>query len=476
MAAQRSYRYRCVLAVLMTVLLCACSASKGNKAADSSQAGLASETDYSLPDTLRIGTLYSPDSYFLYRDEPMGYEYELATRFAEDYGIPVKIVVAGNFHDMLSQLEEGKTDLVAYNVPMTAEYKEELLYCGPDNETHQVLVQPLVNGKPAVTDVTQLPRRTVYVERDSKYYYRLRNLDAEVGGGIDIKALDRDSLVTEDMIEMVSSGKIPYTVIDSDIANFSSGYYDNIDVSLAVGMQQRGSWAVRKDNGGLAVLIDEWAGKVSTDDASRRIYRRYFEESKRIPARRFAATGVALCADGSISPYDDIFRRYAGELDWDWRMLAAQAFVESGFDVEQVSWAGARGLMQLMPGTAKAFGCPTERIRDPELNVKAAVRCLRELDSSLARKVPQRTERLKFVLAAYNSGIAHILDAMALAGKYGMDPTRWDGNVRRALMLKSQPEYYNDPVVKYGFFRATQTVEYVDKVLDIFEKYKALKS
>ena len=119
--------------------------------------------------------------------------------------------------------------------------------------------------------------------------------------------------------------------------------------------------------------------------------------------------------------------------------IAAQAFVESGFDVEQVSWAGARGLMQLMPGTAKAFGCPTERIRDPELNVKAAVRCLRELDSSLARKVPQRTERLKFVLAAYNSGIAHILDAMALAGKYGMDPTRWDGNVRRALMLKSQP-------------------------------------
>ena len=90
--------------------------------------------------------------------------------------------------------------------------------------------------------------------------------------------------------------------------------------------------------------------------------------------------------------------------------------------------------------------------------------------------MPQRTERLKFVLAAYNSGIAHILDAMALAGKYGMDPTRWDGNVRRALMLKSQPEYYNDPVGKDGFFRATQTVEYVDKVLDIFEKYKALKS
>lgn len=132
--------------------------------------------------------------------------------------------------------------------------------------------------------------------------------------------------------------------------------------------------------------------------------------------------------------------------------------------------------MQLMPKTAVAQGCPEAMITDPEMNVKAAVNCIKALDRALTSKVPDKTERMKFVLAAYNSGIAHIQDAIALAGKYGMDPAVWDGNVRQALMMKSRPEYYNDPVVKYGFFRAAQTVEYVDKVLDTFARYKSLKT
>lgn len=464
-----------VFAILVATSLCSCSGGRQKRAADTARVA-PSAPEYVLPDTLRVGTLYSPDSYFIYKDEPMGYEYELVSQFASDHGVPVKIVVAGNFHDMMTQLMNGETDVVAYDVPSTAEYKSQVLHCGLSNETHQVLVQPLVNGRPEITDVTQLPGKQVYVENESKYLYRLRNLDAELGGGIDIRIAEQDSLVTEDLIEMVATGKIPYTVIDSDIANFSSGYYEDIDVSLPVGMQQRGSWAVRKGNAGLASLIDEWAGKVSTDDASKRLYRRYFEESKRMPAMSFAASGIALRSDGSISPYDGIFRKYAGEVDWDWRILAAQAYIESGFDVNQVSWAGARGLMQLMPKTAAAQGCPEGMITDPEMNVRAAVNCIRALDRSLQTKVPDRSERMKFVLAAYNSGLAHIQDAIALAGKYGMDPTVWDGNVRQALMMKSRPEYYNDPVVKYGFFRASQTVEYVDKVLDTFARYKSLKN
>lgn len=466
----------CVIVAFVATALCSCSGGKSAATGSDSAATEVKSAEYVLPDTLRVGTLYSPDSYFIYRDEPMGYEYELITKFAEDHNVPVKVVVASNFHDMIDALKSGQTDVVAYDVPATAEYKAQVLHCGLANETHQVLVQPLAGGKPQITDVTQLPGKSVYVEKDSKYFYRLKNLDAEVGGGIDIRVMDKDSVVTEDLMEMVAAGKIPFTVIDSDIARFSSGYYDTIDVSVPVSMQQRGSWAVSKDNTGLATLINDWAEEVSTDDASKRLYRRYFEESKRMPSMSYAVTGIALRPDGNISPYDDIFRKYAGNIDWDWRILAAQAYIESGFDVNQVSWAGARGLMQLMPGTAAAQGCPANMITDPEMNVKAAVNCIIALDKSLAPKVPDKGERMKFILAAYNSGLAHILDAIALAGKYGMNPAVWDGNVRQALMMKSRPEYYNDPVVKYGFFRATQTVEYVDKVLDTYARYKSLKS
>lgn len=459
----------------MLLTLCCCGKSSSTSGDSATVAKNAGQTeDYRLPDTLRVGTLYSPDSYFIYKDEPMGYEYELISRFAEDHGVPVKVEVAPNFNELISRLQRGETDVVAVDVPATAEYKSRVLHCGLPNETHQVLVQRLVNGKPPVTDVTQLPGKDIYVEKDSKYFFRLQNLNDELGGGIHVHSVEQDSIVTEDMLEMVADGRVPFTVIDSDVANFSSRYYSDIDVSLAVGMSQQGSWAVNRDNTGLASLINDWAAQVSTDDVSKKLYRRYYEESKRMPEVSYVAGSVCLRPDGSISPYDALFRQYASKLNWDWRMLAAQAFIECGFDVNQVSWAGARGLMQLMPKTAAAYGCPSDAVTDPEQNLKAAVSCIAALDKSFKGKVPDPAERMKFILAAYNSGVAHILDAIALARKYGMRPDVWDGNVRVALAMKSRPEYYNDPVVKYGYFRANQTIEYVDKVLGTFARYKQL--
>lgn len=447
-------------------LLVSCAAKQTGTSSDT----VASAPPSQLPDTLRIGTLYGPGSYFLYRDEEMGYEYELITRFAKDSGLPYTITVASNFNDLMNLLESGQVDILAYDVPMTSEYKERVLFCGQVNETHQVLVQQ--KGDSIVSDVTQLPGKDVYVEPDTKYYYRLQNLSKELGGGIHVHPVKEDSVDTEDLIEKVSMGEIPFTVIDSDIAKFSSTYYDNLDVSLPVGMEQRGSWAVAKTATALAEAVQRWADNVSVNDVSKEIYRRYYVDSKRLQDMTEEPVAAPL-VKGQISQYDAIFKKYASELDWDWRLLAAQAYEESRFDVTQVSWAGARGLMQLMPKTASANGLSQENITDPELNVKAAVKVIQSLDKTLSSKVPDDAERLKFILAGYNSGIAHILDAIALAEKLGLNPRVWNGNVRDALLLKSKPEYYHDPVVKYGYFKGTQTVEYVDKVLKTFDRYKS---
>lgn len=97
---------------------------------------------------------------------------------------------------------------------------------------------------------------------------------------------------------------------------------------------------------------------------------------------------------------------------------------------------------------------------------------LDDLDKMLMKKVPDDRERLKFILACYNGGIGHVTDAMALAEKYGMDPTKWDGNVERAVLMKSNPEYYNDPVVKYGYMRGRETAGYVDKIMKYYDRFK----
>ena len=173
---------------------------------------------------------------------------------------------------------------------------------------------------------------------------------------------------------------------------------------------------------------------------------------------------------GAISPFDHFFKKYAVEINWDWRLVAAVAFHESRFDSTQVSWAGAAGIMQLMPRTAANFGLSRRNIRNPEKNIEAGVQYIKSLNLSF-RKVENKEERIKFILAAYNSGPAHILDAMALAKKYGKNPHIWYNNVEYFLIKKSEPEYYNDPVVKYGRFRGKETAAYVVNTLETFEKY-----
>ncbi|MDE6242737.1 MAG: transglycosylase SLT domain-containing protein, partial [Muribaculaceae bacterium] len=204
--------------------------------------------------------------------------------------------------------------------------------------------------------------------------------------------------------------------------------------------------------------------------------RRYYELSKQLPDADSDNTGVpqgAMLGRGRISQYDEIFKRYAKEINWDWRLLAAQAYNESHFDVNVVSWAGARGLMQLMPRTASAMGLPAGQITDPELNVKAAVKVIAELDKLFKPKVQDREERIKFIVAAYNSGQAHVLDAITIAGKSGHNPKVWSGEVEQALLLKSNPQFYRDPDVKYGYFKGTQTVDYVKRVMNTYAAYKA---
>lgn len=432
----------------------------------------------SLPDTLRVGTLYSPTTYFQYRDEAMGYEYDMVCQYARSAGIGIDLTVAPNFPELVEMLDSGRIDLIACRVPVTSEYKDVLRYCGPVDVSTQVLVQQVRRDSNYVSDVTELIGRDVYVEDGTKYYQRLRNLDDEVGGGIRIHALDRDTLVTRDLVEMVARGEVPLTVVDGDIARLEKTYYDNIDVSMAVSLEQKSAWAVARDNAVLAESIDKWSAGIADNKEIREIHRRYFElsKSKTDGTQPYGASGgpAPLMADGTtISQYDAFFRKYAPEIDWDWRLLAAVAYEESRFDNSATSWAGAAGVMQIMPRTASLNGLPASEIRNPERNIATGVKIFKALDAMFRKRVPDSGERLKFVLAAYNSGQGHIFDAMALADKFGMDASRWHGNVRDAVLMKSRQEYYTDPVVKHGYFHGNETVSYVDKVLRTYDYYKS---
>lgn len=176
---------------------------------------------------------------------------------------------------------------------------------------------------------------------------------------------------------------------------------------------------------------------------------------------------------GVISAYDHLFKKFAPTARFDWHLMAAQCYQESCFDPQARSWAGACGLMQIMPSTADHLGLPRLMIYDPESNIAASARYLAELSQSFS-DISNTTEKLKFVLASYNGGTRHIRDAMALAKKYGYSPYRWD-DVSVFVLKLQQPAYYNDPIVKNGYMRGSETANYVARIYNRWMEYRGMK-
>jgi len=411
-------------------------------------------------------TLSSSISYFIYKGEEMGYEYELIKNFAESRGLTLNVKVAENENRLLEMLDAGEGDVIAYNISLTNENKELFTYCGREIVNKQFLIQRATPKDSVLQDVTDLIRREVWVLDNTKYYRRLVNLDNELGGGIIIRKIEKDTITVEDLIEMVARGEISYTLSDEDIARLNRTYYSNINISLEVSHPQRSSWVVNKESRQLAEALDEWFENNQNSPRYKAIMKRYFEMSK-MPGEEPAP----VLGNGKISYFDDIFKAYAPKIEWDWRLLASMAYQESRFRLNDTSWAGATGLMGLMPSTAEAFGITPEERELPEPSVRAAVSYIRSLQRSFAN-VEDKNEQIKFILASYNAGIAHIYDAQALARKYDKNPYIWEDNVVECLKWKRLPEFYNDSVCKYGYFRGTETLNYVRHVIDRWEYYK----
>lgn len=244
-------------------------------------------------------------------------------------------------HRAIEMLDSGRVDLIAYEIPEIAEYKDRLVPCGPRSETHQVLVQPKIEGKAQITDVTDLPGHEVAVEDGTKYLYRLENLDDELGGGIMINAIDADTIDAEALIEMVADREIPLTIVDNNIAQINATYFPTLDISVDVSFPQASAWPYRKNTHGSVTPSTHGSTPMNHAPPTPRLHKRYFEQAK----APYVAMSLDL-SDGTISKYDNWFKKYASSIGWDWRLLASQSFQESRFDPKAKSWAGARGLMQ----------------------------------------------------------------------------------------------------------------------------------
>jgi membrane-bound lytic murein transglycosylase F len=408
-------------------------------------------------DTLRVITRNHPLSYYLYRGTRRGFDFELINRFAEEQGLHVEVVIPPRWSDMIPWLYEGKGDVIAAQLAVTTERKRQVLYTRPYLKVRQVALG--TDEQPPPMTIGEMEGRAVMVRRSSSYDELLRKLQLQ-GLNVDIVYHDEEG-EEDDPVQFVARGRFPLTVVDNTIARLEQHFYPGLIVGATLSDPQEIAWAVRPNAPKLRAALDEFLRRHERSTFFNVLKSRYFDDPDRFLKHRSAQ--LSLSRKGRISPYDSFFRAAGEETGVDWRLLAAQAYHESRFQPNKISWAGAVGLMQVMPRTAREMGI-TEYYR-PRENIVAGARYMKRL-YDLYDFAATDEDRIRLVLAAYNAGIGHLYNARRLAVEVGGDSTSWN-DVAMGLSMLEQPEYYSRD--EYSFVKGRTVRRYVKDVLQRYQ-------
>jgi len=429
---------------------------------------------------LNAAVNYSSTTYFVYRGEIMGFEYELLKRLENYFKIKVNIIVQPSIEASITMLNKGEVDIVAFPLTITKGRKKIIAFTNHYISQPQVLVQRKPDNwrdmklheieKTLIRDQVDLLDQDVHVLNHSSYLDALESLSEQIGGHINIIE-DDPSVDTDQLIKNVAEGVYEYTISDENIAKVNNAYYPILDIETPVSFPRRIAWAVRLNAPGLLDTLNYGINLLKKAGTIKIIYDKYFNSTRK--AREIAKSDYSSFRGGELSPYDDLIKLNAKKISWDWRLLAAMVYQESKFDPNTTSWAGAKGLMQMMPATAREQGVKDRA--NPQQNLAGGAKYIRWLEKQWQPRVEDPEEQLKFVMASYNVGIGHVYDARALTEKFGGDPTKWI-DVREYLLKLSNSKYYSDPVVKVGYARGSEPVNYVDAILLRYKRYKQLIS
>lgn len=467
---------RLLIAILFILLFAACAAKK-EKEVEIIPEITRDWKEIKSDSVLTILAENSPASYFIYRGRNMGYEYELLYEFAKDKNIRLQVRMVNDLDEMMLHLDSCNGDVIACNLTITSGRSEQIDFTVPHLKTHQVLIQRKPENyrklskkelkDTLVTEIEALQGKTIHVWKNSSYYTQIKLLNDQLALNMNIIATDGD-LITEELIRMVSDGEIDYTIADENIAKIDLRYYSNIDISLKMSHEDSIAFGVRKTSPALRDSISAWLTAKENRSTIGEVNRKYF---KRKNLSNKANQDYSSLNGDVLSPYDEIIKRESDKIGWDWRLISAIIYQESKFETWKESWAGAFGIFQFMPKTAASYGISPSS--SAEEQIMAGVKKLDKNYRQWLEVIPDSTECIKFTLATFNAGRAHVDDARALCSVYNLDDNVWKDNVSDMILNLSKPTYYRHKVVKNGYCRGTETYDYIIEIIQRFEEYKA---
>jgi len=412
--------------------------------------------------TIRFVLRNNLSSYYIWRGELLGFHYELAKQFAKEHKLRYEIIVAPNNVALLDYLLEDKADIALGFLTPTAQRRNKgIAFSRPYHYASELVVAH--KDRAEINDAAELANSNIYIRPSSSYWESAVELKKTVSG-INLVGVP-ESQETELIIDKVGEKEYEMTIADSHIVDIEMTFRDDIQSLMALGAPKSQSWAVASGNDKLLAKSNAFIKKHYKGLFYNVIYNKYFKNQKRLDTHY--KDYVLQNDSGVLSPYDDIVKKYASQHDFDWRLLVSQMHQESRFNPKAKSMAGAKGLFQLMPRTAKELGILDVHV--PERGIKAGVLYMNWVRERMRKDEVQADQLIWFTLASYNAGAGHVRDAMRLAKQKGWRDDVWFGHVEKAMLLLSKSKYAAK--ARYGYVRGQEPVNYIREIKRRFETY-----
>ncbi len=408
---------------------------------------------------IRVLVTYNKTNFFLDGVTTRGATYEMMMAFEKDLNRRLKrrhlrihvlfIPVARD--QLLPYLKEGRGDIAAASLTITPQREKEVDFTAPvaGGVKELVVTGP---GAPPLQDLDDLSGKEVWLRRSSSYYQSVAKLNQKLKAAgkapVKVKAVS-EFLETEDILEMVNAGLYKITVADDYLANLWKQVFPKLQVHRNLVLRRDGqiAWAIRKNSPQLKKALNRFIKKNKKGTLLGNILlKRYFKSTK------FVKNALAPDAMKRFRRTIEFFRKYAGQYGFDWLMITALAYQESGLDQSKRSPMGAIGVMQLLPRTAAGPPVHIPDIQKLDRNIHAGVKYLRWIYDRYFRKAPMdELDKVLFTFASYNAGPARVAGLRAKAKKMGLDPNRWFRNVEvaAAKYIGRETVQYVSNIFKY---------------------------
>jgi membrane-bound lytic murein transglycosylase F len=395
-----------------------------------------------------------PTTYYLDKNGPVGFEYALAARLAQELGVDLRMETAFNLPDIFTKLQRHQADIAAAGLTLTEQRQASYSHTTPYLNSTPLVVSVADSVQPR--SIPDLAGLKIVVLAGSSHAEMLHSLQKNEAPDLQWEEIDEAD--TLQLLELLNNGQADLAIIDSNEFTAQQSLYPRLQVAFELTTEQALVWYLppQIDNTRLLALIDNFIQRLQKDGTLARLRDQYFAHTVGISLNR--ADEFALNMKEILPAFEPLIKQVANEYQMDWQLLAALAYKESQWNPKATSPTGVRGMMMLTEPTARQFG--VDNRLDAAQSLRGGARYLKDIVRRLPQRI-QEPDRTWMALAAYNIGLAHLEDARVLTQRQGGDPNLWQ-DVMQRLPLLQKTEYFKD--TRHGYARGVEALTLVQNV------------